>query len=63
MHFGPAAMVFGLSNGAQGTLLSQFLFSSLFLSHSISSGIFWINRRYNCDEGICFPNNSCYGNR
>ena len=63
IHFDPAARVFVLSNRAQGTTLLQPFFSTLYLFDSIFSGIVWSNRLYDFDEGICFPNNCCYGTR
>ena len=38
-------------------------FSALFISLNPFSRIVWTNRLHDFDEGICFPNNCCYGKR
>ena len=62
MHFDPEARVFALSNWHKIQLCDKFSSVYLYLFDSIFSVIVWSNRLYDFDEGICFPDNCCYGN-
>ena len=56
------AKVWMLSNREEDTSM-WYCFEYIYLFDSISSGIVWINRLYDCDELIYFPNIGVHGNK
>ena len=62
MHFDPDAWVFALSNWHKSQLCDKFFSTNLYLFDSIFPVIVSNNRLHDFDEGICFPDNSCYEN-
>ena len=63
LHFNSIARVLVLRNEMKDTCLGQFLGSSLYLFHPISSAIVCINKLHDYDERLCSLSNDCRGNR
>ena len=62
-NFDSLARVLVLRNVVKDTCLGQFLGSSLYIFHSIPSGIVFIKKLHDYDERISFFSNGCKGNR
>ena len=63
MHFYRVPRVRDFNNGAQYTTSRKFFMSSFYLFAPVFSGIVFVDKPRDFDEGICFPNGGYHKNK